>query len=102
MRNPTVGQWYDLSVPDSRSLEDFFLLDIEEMKRRFSTSLDVLSSSSDKSADSLHRQAMAYVGIVEDIVSIENYDSSSLLPALTALKACISAGWKPISAPKVC
>lgn len=101
-RVPSLGQWYDLPSPENKLIDYSSFISASEMSHFFKDStIDAKDFADKPQVDSLYRQAMAYVAIIDELVVSSDCDCSSLLPALTALKACVGAGWKPATLSKV-
>lgn len=98
-RNQFLGQWYDLPCPDNKPIANSLAINQQDVAQLFYEDLCVIDSGS--SSEGLGRQALAYVTIIDEIVNSHEYDCSSFLPAITALKACICAGWKPLALAEV-
>jgi hypothetical protein len=94
----SLGVLYDRTVlgrldsEHSTDITDLFLQKITESKQ---------VGEEQENNSKLEKQASMYLSMIEDIMSSSETDFSVLIPAFSALKACISNGWKPSKLTKV-
>lgn len=106
-RSLSLGQWYDLPNPgDNQEMSSNIFLGENEMAALFFDNGSVSQAAAELSMQSatptnLSRQADSHLVIINDCVEAKPIDLSCLVPAVTALKACIVGGWKPTNVPQV-